>query len=188
MLKIALDFDNVLADTTGAWISYYNKLYNKNVRKSDIQEYYFWNTLDISREEAFRIFSVVWTNWKDLQLLENDSISFVNSIAKVAEVDLVSSALVDMKDWIAHKNFQFNKVVYSQQKSDLSYDVFIEDSPYEASKIVDNQRICLLYDQPWNRMISVSDRLVRITNLGEAANLISEQAKLSKKGNHVSYL
>lgn len=31
-LKIALDFDNVLADTTGAWISYYNKKYNKNIK------------------------------------------------------------------------------------------------------------------------------------------------------------
>jgi 5'(3')-deoxyribonucleotidase len=180
MLKVALDFDNVLADTTGAWLRHYNKIYSKNTKKSDLYEYYFWNILNISRDEAFKIFYVVWTNWKDLPLLEKDSIRFVNSIAKIAEVDLVSSALVDMKDWIADKNLNFNKVIYTHEKSRFGYDIFIEDSPYEALKIIENRKMCLLYDQPWNKGVNASDRLIRINHLRDAVNFIGKD-KLSER-------
>lgn len=180
MLKIALDFDNVLADTTGAWIRCYNKMYNKTLKKSDINEYYFWDSLNISRDEAFKIFSMVWNAWRDLPLLGKDTVMLVNSIANMAEVDLVSSALVDMKDWIDDKNLIFNKVVYTQHKSPLNYDIFIEDSPYEALKIVDNKRICLLYDQPWNKITNTSDKLIRIKHLEQATHIINDCVKLLK--------
>jgi uncharacterized HAD superfamily protein len=182
MLRIALDFDNVLADTTGAWLRYYNKNYNKSIDKSDLNEYYFWDILNISKNEAFKIFSIVWSNWKELPLLEKDSISIVNGIARIAEIDLVTSALVDMKDWITNKNFKFNKIIYTQQKKHLKYDIFIEDSPYEAMNIVKNNKICILYDQPWNRLIQCNN-LIRITKLKEVMRLIK---KYGKEGVHTS--
>ena len=184
MLKIAIDSDNVLADTTEAWVRCYNDTYNENLKKSDLSEYHFWDTLNISRDEAFKIFTKVWTNWKALPLVENDSCAVVNRIAKLAEVDLVSSALADMKDWIADKDLKFNKIIYTQHKSLLDYDIFVEDSPYEALKIVDNGRVCLLYDQPWNRTIKETNMLVRIKHLSEAIDLIFEYSRPIKR-NHI---
>jgi 5'(3')-deoxyribonucleotidase len=93
MIRIAIDFDNVLADTTGVWIKYYNRMYNKSLNKSEIQEYYFWDRLGISEEEAFKLFSIVWSNWKDLPLLETYSPTIVNELGKTSQVDIVTSAI-----------------------------------------------------------------------------------------------
>ena len=112
-----------------------------------------------------------------LAVLESDSVTTVNCISGIGEVDLVSSALVDMKDWIEDRNFEFNKVVYTHQKSSLNYDVFIEDSPYEALNIVKNNKICLLYDQPWNRFLQPNSSLLRVENLKESKRLIKEIRK-----------
>jgi 5'(3')-deoxyribonucleotidase len=55
-MKVALDFDNVLADTMSAWIKIYNKKYSKVIEKSDIIEWKFWSLLKIQREEGYEIF------------------------------------------------------------------------------------------------------------------------------------
>lgn len=171
MARIALDFDNVLADTTTIWLKHYNSVYNKSIKKSDLDEYYFWHNLGISKEEAFRIFSVVWNNWRELPVIERDSVEIVNKMSSKAEIHLVSSALTDLRDWTVKNNFRFSEIVYSQQKSLLNYDVFIEDSPYEAMNIAKNNRLCLLYDQPWNRSIQ-SNKVIRIKKLSEASAII----------------
>jgi uncharacterized protein len=175
MVRVAIDFDNVLADTTGMWIKYYNSIYNKNISKSDLSEYHYWNTLYISKEEAFRIYHQVWSDWKNLPLLEENCISVVSEIERIScEVDVVTSALTDIKDWLNEKGLFFNKVVYTLHKHHLNYDIFIEDSPIEAIGIIRNNKICLLYDQPWNRATCVNEYLIRINSLAQAVDLIKQ--------------
>jgi 5'(3')-deoxyribonucleotidase len=174
MLKIALDFDNVLADTTGAWVRYYNKKYKKSIKKSDLTEYYFWNSLNISREEAFEIYSIVWSNWQNLDLLEEDCVSTVNELSEIAEVHVVTSALTDVKNWTAERGLKFNKIEYTQQKSELNYDIFIDDSPYVVLDILKRKKLCLLYDQPWNKSIE-SLKIAYILKKSNTDDLISNR-------------
>ena len=35
-------------------------------------------------------------------------------------------------------------------KADLDYDVFIDDSPLNAVKFLENNKKVILYSQPWN--------------------------------------
>jgi hypothetical protein len=56
-------------------------------------------------------------------------------------------------------------------KSNLDYDVFIDDSPLNAVKFLENNKKVILYSQPWNMHIS-NDKLDRITNLSEAIEKI----------------
>ena len=178
MLKIAVDFDNVLADTTGVWIEYYNRIYNKRINKHDITEYHFWETRNISREEVYRIYHLVWSNWKELPMIEKHCTSIVNEIKRIAEVDVVTSALTDIKHWLAKNELHFDKIVYTLQKSHLNYDIFIDDSPIEAINIIRNNKMCLLYDQPWNRSVEFNG-LMRIKSLAETIDVIKE---ISQKG------
>jgi uncharacterized HAD superfamily protein len=56
-------------------------------------------------------------------------------------------------------------------KADLDYDVFIDDSPLNAVKFLENNKKVILYSQPWNMHIS-NHNLDRITNLSEAIEKI----------------
>jgi 5'(3')-deoxyribonucleotidase len=87
-LKVALDFDNVLADTTGEWIKYYNMTYDKCISKTDLNDYYYWNSLNISREQAFKIFYIVWNRWKSLPLLEDNAGEIIRNLREKCEIDI----------------------------------------------------------------------------------------------------
>jgi len=56
-------------------------------------------------------------------------------------------------------------------KADLDYDVFIDDSPLNALKILQHNKKVILYSQPWNKHIS-DNRILRISNLSEAVEKI----------------
>ena len=56
-------------------------------------------------------------------------------------------------------------------KADLDYDVFIDDSPLNAIKFLENNKKMILYSQPWNQHIS-NPKLYRISNLYEAIEII----------------
>jgi uncharacterized HAD superfamily protein len=56
-------------------------------------------------------------------------------------------------------------------KADLDYDVFIDDSPLNAIKFLENHKRVILYSQPWNQNIS-NRGLFRISNLSEAIEKI----------------
>jgi hypothetical protein len=56
-------------------------------------------------------------------------------------------------------------------KADLDYDVFIDDSPLNTIKFLENNKKVILYSQPWNQHIS-NNGLSRISNLSEAIEII----------------
>ena len=57
-------------------------------------------------------------------------------------------------------------------KADLDYDLFIDDSPLNAIKFLENNKKVILYSQPWNQHIS-NNGLFRISNLSEAIEIIN---------------
>jgi uncharacterized HAD superfamily protein len=56
-------------------------------------------------------------------------------------------------------------------KADLDYDVFIDDSPLNALRILQRNKKVILYSQPWNKHIS-ENQIHRISNLSEAVEKI----------------
>lgn len=171
MIKVALDFDNVLADTMSAWIKIYNKKYSKVIEKSDIIKWKFWSLLKIQREEAYEIFGLVWANWEELHPTEENIGLKIDKLNASCELDIVTSAQGDVKDWLKLNDVKYNNLIYTSEKAKLDYDIFIDDSPDEALKISKNERLCFLYDQPWNSNIR-GRKIARVRNLVEATELV----------------
>jgi uncharacterized protein len=163
-VKVALDFDNVLADTMTSWIDHFNKVYGKQLRKSEIVTWEFWESLEISFEETFRIYSIVWKNWQYLKPTEKNIHNFVNKLYEISRLDIVTSAKGDVSMWLKKYNIKYNNLVYNNEKTLLDYDIFIDDSPIDAMKISNINKICLFYDQPWNKKI-YGPNIIRINNL-----------------------
>ena len=172
MTKIALDFDNVLADTMNVWIKYYNEIYKKSLTKQDIRKWEFWIDLGISETEAFRIFDKVWSDLENLPLLEKNASVIIKDLATITEIDIVTAVKAKIKPWLDRNDIIYNDIVYGYKKIHLDYSIFIDDSPLLA-KEVSIEKICLLYNQPWNQYVNKENKnIIRIDSLNHALNYI----------------
>ena len=179
MIKVAVDFDNVLADTMIWWINYYNKKYHASLTKAEIKTWDFWKQLLISKEQAYAIFDFVWSDWKNLPPTEENIAKKVEEINNIAEVDIVTSVeeihIGDLRSWLSRRSVCYHRLVPCkiQEKSRLGYHIFIDDSPDLAHQIelTRESKMCFLYDQPWNSNIK-GKKIARVRNLVEATELL----------------
>ena len=177
-MKISLDVDSVLANVIITWINIYQKLYKVN-SKINIDTWDFWKNLQLTRKQFEEIFTEAWRQWKQIPATETSISSKVNNIQKLGNIDIVTGrtkkTIPQVKKWLKFHNIKYENFVHVQLtslKKELDYDVFIDDSPYTAVGVAENNRYCLLYDQPWNRHIQNHPRLVRIKNLSEVTQII----------------
>lgn len=183
-MKIALDFDGVLSHTMQAWVDEFNVLHpSKKTTIRDVQEWAFFEKepFSITYDEAFDIFDFCWKHWEDLRPLEVNQDWKVERLGTLGKLDVVS-AIVKNKEgirrWLATQKIPTNEVVFSQEKWDLSYDIYIDDSPVNVYKIKKAGKICILYDQPWNRNVKTNGQVKRVYSLNHAYDTI---VKLNEK-------
>jgi len=183
MLKLALDFDSVLSDTMVNWVQKFNKRKDTSLTKNDVISWTFWNDFDISIDEAFDIFAEVWSDWKNLPPTEHNLQDKVMKLTKICSIDVVTAVqknyLQYIKKWLNDKGIIYENFVSSDStKANLDYDVFIDDSPSIAQKSSQIGKICLLYDQPWNRKVT-GKNIIRIKNLNDAYEFIKKINQIS---------
>ena len=179
-MKIALDVDGVLADVIQSWLHYNNSI-RKELSKSEITSWDFWKKFQINRYDFYHELSLCWKDWRSIPPTEKNLSSIIKDLSKLGQVDIVTarenSTDPFVKKWLDHHNISYDNyvsVVDGPIKADLEYDVFIDDSPLNALKFVENNKKIILYSQPWNQQIS-EIQVQRISNFSE----IIEKIKLS---------
>lgn len=177
-MKIALDVDGVLADVILSWIVYNNSIRQKILKKSDITSWDFWKKFQINRYDFYHELSECWKNWQLIPATEKNLSSITKDLSKLGQVDIVTarerSTDSFVKKWLKFHNISYDNyvsVMDGQFKSDLNYDVFVDDSPLNALKLIQNNKKIILYSQPWNQNIS-KIQIHRIYNLSEAIKTI----------------
>jgi 5'(3')-deoxyribonucleotidase len=181
--KIALDFDNVLADTMTGWINYYNKQFGRSLKKADITLWKFWELKSIGMEkgDSDRIFEEVWFRWQELRPLESNVGSTVKKLGELGDLDIVTAAKGEINEWLRFHNVRHKNLIKtrSSKKAELDYDIFIDDSPDDALEFGKRKKVCLLYDQPWNQpnetqyLYKEYSTIFRIKKLEEALDFIA---------------
>jgi len=159
-MKIALDVDGVLADVIVSWLNYSNSI-RSHISKNQVTE-----------------LSYCWKNWKSLPTTEENLSFTTKNLSTTGQVDIVTarehSTDSFVKNWLNYHDISYDNyvsVIDGPMKADLDYDVFIDDSPLNAVKFLENNKKVILYSQPWNQHIS-NHKLDRITNLSEAIEKI----------------
>ena len=56
-MRVFIDFDNTIVDTTKAFVKWYNYVYSKDVRCEDIVEYDFTPQINLPQDEILKAFS-----------------------------------------------------------------------------------------------------------------------------------
>jgi len=176
-MKIALDVDGVLADVIKSWLDYSNTIRPK-ISKHDITDWDFWEKFKINRYDFYAELNSCWKNWNSIPPTEENLSSVTKNLSKLGQVDIVTarerSTDSFVKNWLDHYNISYDNyvsVIDGPMKADLDYDVFIDDSPLNALKIIQNDKKVILYSQPWNKHIS-EHRIHRVSNLSEAVEKI----------------
>lgn len=144
-MKIALDVDGVLADVIVSWLDYNNTVRNQ-ISKHEITDWDFWKKHEINQYDFYAELSNCWKNWHNIPPTENNLADFTKKLSKIG-VDIVTarerSTDTFVKNWLNHHDIEFDNyvsVISGPMKADLDYDVFIDDSPLNATKIVKNNK------------------------------------------------
>lgn len=190
-MKIALDFDGVLSHTMKRWVAVYNTKPNKHAEIStrDIDKWAFFENWGMNLEEAFGIFDECWRDWEKLEPLEPDQWQKTKMLCNLGEMDIVTAVtekyLPNIETWARCKGLHYNKLIHSNSKQDLDYDIYIDDSPKNILEIFDAGKVALMYNQPWNRHVEELQNhkggIIRIYNLYHAIDVIREYVRQNGK-------
>jgi hypothetical protein len=177
-MKIALDVDGVLADVIQSWLNYNNSI-RQEISKQEISDWDFWKKFKINRYDFYAELSSCWKNWMSVPPTETNLSSTTKNLSKIGQVDIVTarerSTDSFVKNWLNHYDISYDNyvsVIDGPMKADLDYDVFIDDSPLNALKIIQQKKKIILYSQPWNQHI-LEDQIHRVSNLSEAIEEIN---------------
>ena len=176
-MKIALDVDGVLADVIVSWLNYSNSI-RPSISKNQITDWEFWKKFKIDPFDFYSELSSCWKNWKSIPVTEKNLSLTTKNLSNFAQVDIVTAREIStnsfVKNWLNHHDISYDNyvsVIDGPMKADLDYDVFIDDSPLNAVKFLENNKKVILYSQPWNKHIS-NNQLFRISKLSEAIEII----------------
>jgi len=177
-MKIALDVDGVLADVIQSWLNYNNSI-RQEISKQEISDWDFWKKFKINRYDFYAELSSCWKNWMSVPPTETNLSSTTKNLSKIGQVDIVTarerSTDSFVKNWLNHYDISYDNyvsVIDGPMKADLDYDIFIDDSPLNALKIIQQKKKIILYSQPWNQHI-LEDQIHRVSNLSEAIEEIN---------------
>jgi len=178
-MRIALDVDGVLADVILPWIEKSN-LRRSRLTKEQITSWDFWRDRNIDRYDFYRELSDCWKDWKGIPPTEKNLSESTERLSEFGRVDVVTARERStdgfVRQWLEFHDISFDSyvsVVDGTLKADLDYDLFIDDSPHNASALVEKNKPVLLYGQPWNAGLG-GPKLTRISSLGDAVEKISQ--------------
>ena len=180
--RIALDMDSVIADNmplVNEWLA--NNGY-RMIRKHEINNWnWIQNNFKLTSAKTIEAYSYPWTgvNWERLQPNEPNIRAKIEELKGLSKgMMIVTSASLEQ---VAGKMAWFKKqgldmmmlfVPFGKTKEDLDFfDVFIDDRGDTIENVVDNGKIGILYDQPWNQEVKKG---IRVKNLSEAINHLNK--------------
>ena len=179
MLRIALDVDGVLADTMRLWIRLWNREKGQKLSYEDLAEWDFWKELGISSDEFMRMMNKAWRMWREIPPTEPNLAEKVSKIKSFGKLDILTARPRETEKytlrWLEAHRIPFDEYVWiesSRLKPNLSYDVFIDDSPRLVEGCILQRKLLLLYDRPWNRGIREDRYVRRVKSLDEAYNIL----------------
>ena len=174
-MKIGIDFDNILSNTTSAYLDLFNKLVSTNYTMEDIRD---WDMRKVLPEKYKYLIETLWNNkelWDSIKPL-NESQVYVNLLSKEHEVYIVTATglqTVDNKFSWLWKNYPFldkDKFIIANDKTMIDLDVLIDD--YQ-NNLLGGKYKGILFTYPWNEDFNAEQNdIIRVRNWTEAYKVI----------------
>jgi 5'(3')-deoxyribonucleotidase len=138
MKRIAIDMDEVLADTLAEHTTRYNRDHNEAITKADLEGKWLWEIVSTDRQERLEGYLRSEDFFEDLEVM-NDSQHIVKELAQRYEVFIATAAMEFPNSfgpkfrWL-RQHFPFlmpTQFVFCGDKSILKADYLIDDQPLQ---------------------------------------------------------
>ncbi len=195
-LKIGIDIDEIVTEFVLGFLKFFNKKYNKNFNFEDMFSYDFWETLDIDKEESFRLAGDFFhSSFNTIELVEG-AIKSINKLSENNEIFFITSRPINTKD--KTENFLKSKFPYLKFKvfysgdrfgrgkskreicNDMGINFLIEDQEKYVLDCAESNVKCLLFDKPWNKNCPEHENIIRVNDWNEIMETIKMLTKKSK--------
>jgi len=188
-MSIAIDFDGVLSNTIKKWIQifkqdYSEQYHNLQLSYNKIKEFDFYKGFNITHDDSREIFKKCWEQWNYLEPTEfmlSQKTSILSDLCNGLDIVTANNPTNKkyLEQFLQKYKIKYDNIVFSENKEELDYDAFIDDSPFNAKKIFDCKKSVFLYNQPWNQDI-ISEKadkthLIRVYNLDHTIHIIQNK-------------
>ncbi len=180
-MTIAIDIDEVLADTLNSYIKYYNNTYNTSFKREQFFTYRcWWEVLQVEFDEGVVRFNdfVDKGYFGNLPLIRGAQ-EAVTKLKQNHDLVIITSRMGELKEitkkWLDENFFGcFLKIYHTESIYDKNAitkhqacleskaNILIEDDISFASECMNNGIKVLLFDSPWNRDFEISTDAIRV--------------------------
>lgn len=184
MLPIYVDFDDVLCESTNAYVKIFEREFNKKVYFENISSFDLKKAFGLTNSEFEYFFSIVHRHEEVLsfELIEG-AIEVLTAWAnKGYEISIVTGRLTSsyeasiewlsrhkvpyrsftMVDKYSRENFDKNIAISMGELSQKKFCLAIEDSVKMARHLSLKMEIQVaLFDRPWNRLVNLNGKITR---------------------------
>lgn len=169
-MKISVDMDGVLIDCIPAVIEVIKRDYGITYLVTDIDTWDFLDKYNLDKH-YLDIFTSVGDLIMDFPIVDENAPKILRILSAKHNVDIVTGDYAPMSK-IQEKldsigicaGVHYDAIIRTHEsKTDLDYDVFIDDKPSMANELKENQ-ILYLYDQLWNKDVKESQNVIRVYN------------------------
>lgn len=172
-MRIAVDLDGTLADIHSVFLEELEKQDGINYNFDQVESYYF-EKAPFSVEKFHKIARKNWKN-REIPVTDSSLPEDLNKLFDNHRVDIVTARgdvnTKILRNWLEKKDIKFNNFVVDQEKTDLGYDVLIDDSP----RYIGNGMKILLYDRPYNRNVKTGKNSLRVKSFSEIRRYIERK-------------
>jgi len=191
-MLIAIDIDEVLADTLNHFIFLYNQKFKTSFKRDDFYTFDWCEVLGLTKEEFKKVFTQIVgqgffselatiTGAKEgvKKLQKKHKLVVVTGRPKI--VSATTSAWLDK-----HFPDVFSKVYFTSEVllgsnikdkdeicQEIGANLIIEDDLDTAKDCVKNDILALLFDKPWNRKLRASSYIKRVYSWEDILNKIN---------------
>ena len=169
--RISLDMDDTLAGT----LRHLFRMY----RRSMPTTWLFYNEQGGIQYNKFiqDVKNTWYRHWGEISPIESGQAAVVKELCTIGTVDIVTVGFPEPKaEWARMHGIRHNELISvnsGQDKANLDYDVFIDDSPVNFQAFKEAGKQCILFDAEYNQDV---DAKYRIKSLKESVNIVRSLA------------
>lgn len=186
-MRIGIDVDDVLFETTKNWINFYNETYNGNIKYEEQIIYDIAET----EEESTRLFDEFCRTHHFLKMTPIDgSIEAITKLNKEHELIVITSrrTIIEKETYNAIRTYfgtnikqifmtgnhrgDKTRTTKKQICKQENCEMIIEDAYHHAIHCAENGIKVLLYNRPWNQEKKENGKIIRVNNWKEISEII----------------
>lgn len=167
---IAVDIDNVLADTDDVVRRLIRDLFDVHSTRDEITTWEYSSSLPITAEQERQVFNTLHREYLSSIPDVPGAIAGMSHLRTLAPIWIITArpewSRSATEDWLTSFGFVYDTLLFSASKSNIAVPAifFIDDNPETANQLIAKSKRIFLMDRPWNRDILDSELLTRVSS------------------------